>query len=268
MVLKFMTAALLAILSVAKAAACDADTDCALGERTYRIALPPGEGPFGAIVFMHGYRGTAAGEMANAAIRALVDELGVALIAPQSGDLDWLIRNAPRKGLQDDSRELAYFDALLDDVTRRYPIDPRRILAAGFSAGGMMTWTLACHRAERFAGFLPISGTFWAPIPAACPNPPVNLIQIHGTADTVVPLAGRAIADTRQGDVRDALALFAAAGGYHPVADTGLTPPGGLACEAQENDDGKRLALCLHAGGHTIAADWLRFGYEALVPPR
>jgi len=246
------------------AAACGPESDCVLGDRTYRIALPDGEGPFGAIVFMHGYRGTAAGVMRNEGLREVARELGVALVAPKSGGEDWLIRNAPRKGFGDDSRELVFFDALLDDLAARFPVDPGRILATGFSAGGMMTWTLACHRGERFAAFMPIAGTFWAPIPRTCPGAPVEVLHIHGTQDTVVPIAGRPIADTRQGDVREAVAMFREAGGYAP-AEGGLDAPETLSCEVAQAAGGERLALCLHGGGHSVSAQWLRFGYAALV---
>ncbi|MEM0906233.1 MAG: PHB depolymerase family esterase [Pseudomonadota bacterium] len=240
------------------------DTDCTIGDRSYRIALPSGDGPHPAILYLHGYRGSAAGVMNNAAYKDMANAMGVALIAPKSGGEDWLIRNAPRKGFDNDELELSYFDALMDDVTTRHGIDPARVLVTGFSAGGMMVWTLACHRGERFAGFLPVAGTFWDPLPEACPNPPVDLIHIHGTADQVVPPQGRPIADTKQGDVFSALSLFQAAGGYEPT-DEGIGAPKDFTCKGALAPEGSRLYLCLHEGGHSISADWLRFGFETLV---
>lgn len=261
-------AASLALSAPAPALACGPDTDCAVGDRTYRIALPDGEGPFGALVYMHGYRGSAAGTMSNAALRAVARDLGVALIAAKSGGEDWLIRNAPRKDFEDDTRELAYFDALLDDAAARFPLDRSRMLATGFSAGGMMTWTLACHRAESFAAFAPIAGTFWAPIPERCPNPPVDLVHINGTSDSIVPIEGRPIADTRQGNSREAMAMFVSDGGYDalaPVEDGGGV---GLACEAADGPQNATLMFCTHPGGHSIQAEWVRFAWETLMPQR
>lgn len=253
--------AVLAIASAAPAAACGPDTDCMLGERSYRIALPAGPGPYGAIVFKHGYRGSAAGEMANAAMREMAADLGVALVAPKSGGEDWLLANAPRRALTDDALELAFFDALLADITTRYPIDPARIVAAGFSAGGMMTWTLACHRPDRFAAFVPVAGTFWAPVPEACADGRPTLIHIHGTDDTVVPLEGRAIADTRQGRVDDALTLFRAKG-YGETME--VESPEGLACTG-EGGEAAELVFCTHAGGHGFAAGWIGWAYRRAV---
>ncbi|WMS44066.1 prolyl oligopeptidase family serine peptidase [Acuticoccus sp. MNP-M23] len=256
-------AAALALLAPS-AMACGPDTDCVIGKRTYRIAVPEGDGPFGAIVYSHGYRGNAAGVMNNGAMRKMAQDLGVALIATKSGGEDWLIRNAPQQGFTDDHRELDYFDAVLADVTARFPIDADRLLATGFSAGGMMTWTLACHRADRFRGFLPVSGTFWAPVPRDCAFGDVNLIHIHGTADPVVPMAGRAIADVRQGDVKTALAALGTAGAYDRELPP-LDPPEDLSCEGAAAENGDILALCLHAGGHMVKPSWIGWGYRSLV---
>ncbi|WP_211100072.1 alpha/beta hydrolase family esterase [Acuticoccus kandeliae] len=259
-------AALLAY--VPAASACGPDTDCTIGDRTYRIAVPEGEGPFGAILFMHGYRGTAEGVMKHKELREVAAERGLALVAAKSGGEDWLIRNAPRKGLTDDAAELAYFDALLDALVTEHEIDPDRILATGFSAGGMMTWTLACRRPDRFKAFLPMSGTFWAPLPDDCTPEPVDLVHIHGTADTVVPIAGRAIADTSQGDVRDAIALFGTAGGYDRPPLRRVPPTDlGLACTGAAREDGKALLYCLHDGGHMFRPEWVAWAADTFLAP-
>lgn len=59
----------MALACVAPAAfACGPDTNCQLGDRHYRIAMPEGHDGvthFGAIVFAHGYRGSARGAMRN-----------------------------------------------------------------------------------------------------------------------------------------------------------------------------------------------------------
>lgn len=257
-----LTLAMAAALIPGAALACGPDTDCMIGDRTYRIALPEGEGPFGAIVYMHGWRGTANGVMQNAGLREMANALGVALVAPKSGGEDWLIRNAPRKGFETDVRETAYFEALIDEITERYPIDGERLLATGFSAGGMMTWTLACRMADRFKGFLPVAGTFWGPLPDDCAYGDAPLIHVHGTSDTVVPLNGRPIADTFQGEVPEALDGLRArgAGSVEP-----LSPPEPLDCDGASAPDGAFQALCLHEGGHVIRPEWVEFGYRTLV---
>ena len=234
------------------AGACGRATDCLLGERTYRIVLPTARDtaePLGAIVFAHGYRGSAEGTMRNAALVGLADALDLAIVAADANDVDWQLPGAPSFPGADGVAALAYFDALRQDLVDRFGVDSERIAAAGFSAGGMMVWHLACHRGDDFAGFVPLSGTFWAPQPATCPTTAVDLIHYHGTEDPVVPFAGRAINASRQGNVDDAIALFAVSGGYRPVVGA---PAPGLDCELALNTEGQRLELCLFAGGHSF----------------
>ena len=110
-----------------------------------------------------------------------------------------------------------------------------------------MTWTVACARGDAFAGYIPIAGVFWAPEPESCRASPAPVIHIHGTSDKIVPLEGRPIDQTRQGDVHKTLAMYARHGGFGPSA---ATRRGALACEERRNADGMRLDLCLHDGGH------------------
>ena len=187
--------------------------------------------------------------MRTKARTALAAELGVAFIAARAGGPDWNIPGAPNHHALEGIDELAYFDALIEDVTARFAIDRARLVASGFSSGAMMVWHLACYRGATFAGFVPMSGTFWAPVPETCPSGPVNLIHYHGTEDPMVPLTGRPIENARQGNVFEAIELIARSGSYRPV-ETGQTPE--LQCARQVADDGKLLELCLFPGKHQL----------------
>jgi polyhydroxybutyrate depolymerase len=252
-----ISALALAAIAAPGAQACGRETDCVIGERTYRIALPEGHDgvtPIGAIVFTHGFRGTANGVMRNKALTGLADKPGVALIAAQAAGPEWIIPGIPSHDIREGIDELAYFDALIEDVTARFAIDRTRLVASGFSSGAMMVWHLACYRAASFKGFVPMSGTFWEPVPETCPAGPVNLIHYHGREDPVVPLTGRQVKDAHQGSVSEAIAVIAQTGGYRPV-ETGETE--GLACSRQVADGGKLLELCLFTGKHQLKASHL-----------
>ncbi|WP_299967774.1 prolyl oligopeptidase family serine peptidase [uncultured Roseobacter sp.] len=252
----------LMICAAGSALACGPDTDCVLGDRHYRIALPEGlDGatPVPALVFAHGYRGSAAAVMRNGSLRRMASDMGIALIAAKSGDEDWIIPNAPRHPDTDGSVEFDYFAAVLEDATSRFAIDPDRIVATGFSAGGMMVWNLACSMSDRFAGFIPISGTFWLTPPDNCTGPVTSIIHIHGTTDGVVPLDGRPIGPTHQGKVSEAMALYREYGAFEPEAQT---RHGELSCTEEAGAQGNRLALCLFEGGHSFRTEFLRFGWE------
>lgn len=250
------------------AEACGRDSDCVIGSRSYRIVLPPDHDtgtPIGAIIFTHGYRGTADRVTRNKNLTALAKDLGVAVVAAQASGPEWNLPGVPSADAQDGVDELAYFDALAADLAGRFGVDQARTLVAGFSSGAMMVWHLACYRGNAYAGFVPMSGTFWEPLPESCPAGPVNLIHYHGTEDPVVPLAGRQIKDGRQGNVYEAINLMARAGGYRPVE---AAPEAGLACSRQENGGGQRLELCLFSGKHQmnvahIGRAWRIFGGDS-----
>lgn len=250
-------------LAAQTVSACGADSDCMIGERSYRIYVPPpvaaGPAPHGAIFFAHGYKGSAAGVMRNVALRALADELGIALIAMKSAGDDWALPHAPNVGATPLHDEMAYVDAVIADVTRRWSIDPGDIMASGFSAGGMMTWTMACRRAASFIGFVPIAGTFWDPVPDSCESGPASVLHFHGTQDRVVPLDGRPIADTHQGSVLQTLDMYSALGAFGPAAATEL---GGADCEMYRNTSNQTLALCLYEAGHSLRLEHLRAAWH------
>ena len=247
------------------ALACGPDTDCRLGDRHYRIALPEGEDantPVGAVVFAHGYRGTAAAVMKNKGLRRVLSDMGLALIALKSADDDWVIPFAPRHMDADGSEEFNYVEAVLKDAAARFAIDENRIMAAGFSAGGMMVWNLACTMPEKFAGFAAISGTFWAKPPDHCATPAASLVHIHGDSDPIVPLSGRAILETRQGDVGEALEMYETLGEFSP---SGKITVKDLTCQLERNAKGDILDFCLHPGGHSFKSAYVKFAWERLV---
>ncbi len=263
-----ITALFFLLLLPFPALACGPDSDCTVGDRTYRLYVPDTGGePMGALVFAHGYRGSAAAEMRNKALITMADDLGIAVVALKSAGEDWALAHTPQAPDRDEVLEYDYVSAVLDDVRARADIDGSRIVMAGFSAGGMMTWTIACAMPEQFRGFVPMSGTFWAPMPDACPAPPANLVHIHGTADTTVPLTGRPIGPTSQGDVGTVLAMYAAQGGFQARGET--PAPDGMTCRMAENPGGKILDFCTFDGGHGFSVARLRYGIELVLaaPP-
>jgi len=263
-------AVFLSLAAANPARACGPDTDCVIGERTYRIRMPEGHDgktPVGAIFHMHGYRGSAAAVMNNRALERAVSNLGLALVAPKSFGEDWAIRGSPSGK---PPAEMDYFDALMVDVTTRFPIDINRTMATGFSAGGMMVWNLICRRSRMFTAFAPIAGTFWEPVPEICPSPTANVIHTHGMSDRVVPMSGRPIGNTRQGDVKAVIdgyvkrRGFSQNGSYNVVALE-------MRCEQWNSESGQTLELCTHPRGHDMRRDylqhaWRRFERLGVIP--
>ena len=255
----------LLLLLATPAIACGPDTDCKVADRSYRIAMPDGwdgTSKVPALVWSHGYRGSAAGVMRNGSIRRMLSDAGFALIAAQGVNGTWDLPYGPRTFDSDGAAEFTYFDAVIADATQNHHIDPDRIVASGFSAGGMMVWNLACTHPENFAGFVPISGTFWLMPPPACEGPAESIVHIHGTQDRTVPLDGRRIRETKQGQVATALLVYERFGEFGEKAPYDA---GTLACETRSNAQGEILDLCLFDGGHSFRTEFLKHGLDRLT---
>ena len=84
-------------------------------------------------------------------------------------------------------RDVAFFDALLEDVAQRFCIDPDRITLSGYSNGGAFANLVACLRPDAIAGIAPVSSA-GPPERLACGAPVPVLVQ-HGRDDDVIPLA-------------------------------------------------------------------------------
>jgi polyhydroxybutyrate depolymerase len=252
----------LMFLAPMAALACGADTDCDVETGTYRIAMPEGAtGPIGAIIFAHGYQGSASGTMKNKGLIQVATDRGLAFIALDASGDDWALPNAPSEST-DGRDEMAYLDAVVADAVTRFGIDRQNIVISGFSAGGMFTWNAICDRGDAFAGYIPYSGTFWKGPPTGCAAGNQNIVHVHGDADRTVPLEGRTIGDTRQGSVPETLAMYRADKGF-TGAEAMTTAD--MTCERATASDGKHLDFCLFPGDHDFRAVRLAAAYDLLM---
>ncbi len=246
------------------AQACGVNSQCRIDDRHYYIAMPDGHDgvtKIPALIFAHGYQGSALGIIRNPRLRKVTNDLGIAFIAVKSQGQSWSTMNSPSGNAQSEAVELAYFDAVKKDVTSRFSIDPAKIVMSGASTGGMVTWTLACERSDAFAAFIPMSGTFWAPVPRSCKGRVANIIHFHGDEDRTVPLNGRPIAGTHQGSIPEALAMYRSYGEFGPIQPTNLD---GLRCENSANAARNIVNFCLYDGGHSFRSNNVAVAWRML----
>lgn len=84
--------------------------------------------------------------------------------------------------------DVAFLSRVIDDIQATSSIDSARVFAVGFSAGAMMAHKLGCDLAGRIAGVGSVAG---AMVLDQCrPSQPVSVMEIHGTADGLVPYEG------------------------------------------------------------------------------
>ncbi|WOF72577.1 polyhydroxybutyrate depolymerase [Parvibaculaceae bacterium PLY_AMNH_Bact1] len=199
--------------------------------------------------------------MRNASMRAMSDRLNIALIAANGLRGGWSFPGAPART----RNELEYVEEVLEDVQVRFNVPKSRILASGFSLGASMVWSLSCYMGDKFAGFAPVAGTFWNPLPETCPSGPPNLIHYHGRKDGTFPLAGRAIAGGlyHQGNTHESFDLWHSQGQCE-TEEPLITESGIFQCERRSGCGSSVLELCLHEGGHVYRAAWIERSWGIL----
>lgn len=137
------------------------------------------------ILFLHGY-----GESGDQV--AAVLKHGIPKIAAQQPDFPFIVI-APQCPWHTWWPEVAdSLDALLDQVTATYAVDPTRVYLTGLSMGGYGAWYLGSTRPQRFAAVAPIcGGGYWFHgFPQqVCGLKDTPVWAFHGANDPVVPLA-------------------------------------------------------------------------------
>jgi polyhydroxybutyrate depolymerase len=85
--------------------------------------------------------------------------------------------------------DVAFIHLLIDNLAKRYAVDPGRIYAAGIGNGGMMAYRLAYEMYEKIAAAGSVAGDLEA-IGSESPKRPVPIIHFHGMKDEKVPYNG------------------------------------------------------------------------------
>jgi predicted peptidase len=83
--------------------------------------------------------------------------------------------------------ELIALSALVDEIEKKYKVDPDRIYVTGLSMGGFGTWALAGYSPRRFAAIVPICGGGESLVGRMLLRR-MPVWAFHGAKDPVVPL--------------------------------------------------------------------------------
>lgn len=154
-------------------------------QRQYMLFVPAGRlhTPLPLIIVFHGGHSTPQ-EIANVSRMHERGQFVVAYPAAAGTDHRW----NDGSGEGDD---VAFVGAMVQDIYRHVPIDPKRIFACGASNGGMFVLRLACERAEEFAGFGVVCANLpETPVYSLTPSRTVPIVFFHGTEDLLMPFRG------------------------------------------------------------------------------
>lgn len=157
--------------------------------RSYRLYVPENvqtNAPL--VVSLHGANGNQWGNMPMRT--SVADEEGFIVVYPQGRVVDFYLAHMNTTGWDasgEENEDVDFIKAIIEDVSKSYSIDHKRIYCCGFSNGGMMTYALSNTCSEIFAAFASISGfplnEFHFRHTGARPVP---FLHIHGKADDFV----------------------------------------------------------------------------------
>ena len=145
------------------------------------------------ILLLHGYTASGAQQDAYFNLSSLVDDYGFILVAPDGTEEAserrsrfWNASSSCCNFFGSDVDDVAYLTRLIDAVKADYAIDDSRIALFGHSNGGFMSYRMAHDRSGIISAIASLAGADQG----GSPTNPVHVLQIHGTADTVIAYDG------------------------------------------------------------------------------
>ncbi|MBN2647637.1 MAG: hypothetical protein JXR44_07625 [Thiotrichales bacterium] len=181
------------LVSAAAQAASDLQT-IQIGQETryYRLHLPKPM-PTNALALVlnfHGLGSSAEEQETLSAFSTLADQQGFIVVYPQARPTRFGISHWHTKPDEDWHAELSFTQELLQRLQQTYRIDAQRIYLTGLSNGAGMANLLAIQMGERIAALATVAGAFYN-LDAWQARSPLPVLAVHGTADKIVPFAGR-----------------------------------------------------------------------------
>jgi polyhydroxybutyrate depolymerase len=173
-------------------------------ERRYLLHVPTGydgKNPVPVVIMFHGGGGTSRGAMRETGWAQKADKEGFLAVFPNATPPDptqpsrfktngqiWNDGSGRFHAGQKNIPDVAFINAMIDDLITRFNVDRRRIYATGFSNGASMTFRVGVELSARIAAIAPFAGALWIKQPKL--DRPVSLYYITGDADPLNPFEG------------------------------------------------------------------------------
>ena len=147
------------------------------------------------VLMLHGYAESALFIDGWFHFGSTVDDLGFLLAMPEgtadaTGMRFWNASETCCDLYGSGVNDVAYLQAVIDDMAFKFNVDPARIYVVGHSNGAFMAHRLACESADRIAAIVAVSGAAFKDIGKCKASQPVAILQVHGTLDAVISYLG------------------------------------------------------------------------------
>lgn len=203
-------------------------------ERSYYVIPAETDEPAPLFISFHGHSGTGEGDVPTFQLPNYTKGQAV-LVYPQGVSQTWYDGGIGWDTRTNDSADVDFVKALIEETAANHCIDRSRIFAVGFSWGGWMATQVGCALGDQIRAVVSVAGGG----PAGACQGPVSAFIMHGTADEAEPIAAGY-------DSRDKFIALNQCG-------TGTTPAGTGACVAYQGCV-KPTWWWKHDSGHTFPA--------------
>ncbi len=165
-------------------------------ERRYLLHVPPdlrAGASVPLVLVLHGAGGRPEDIAIGSGWNAMADERGMVVAYPEGEDESWNAGACCGIAVTDDHDDVGFLEALIEHLSGFAQVDPERVIVVGHSNGGMMAYRLACDPDSGLFGAASVAGTNMA---GCQPARPLSFMEIHGTADRVVPYEGASTSES------------------------------------------------------------------------
>jgi polyhydroxybutyrate depolymerase len=143
------------------------------------------------ILVYHGAGGTMASTVAETNFEQVANQQGDNVVFLQGFSDTWNEGAGHTPAEQAHVDDVAFTSAVLNELTGLVDYNPKKVAATGISNGALMVEDLGCHLSSRISLIVPVEGEIPIAVSSICAvSRPMNVYEIHGTADPNIPYGG------------------------------------------------------------------------------
>ena len=156
--------------------------------RSYIVHVPrlSPSGPRAVVLNFHGGGGHAANQQSYSRMDATADREGFLAVYPNGTGhfgtrlLTWNAGTCCGSAQKENVDDVGFARVVIEDLSRRIPVNRSRIYATGLSNGAMMAYRLAVEASDLVAAIAPVAGS---QVIAFHPAQPLPIMHIHSVDD-------------------------------------------------------------------------------------
>lgn len=163
--------------------------------RTYLLYVPPGatpRHPLPLVLVYHGALDTASHTTQETDLLSIAEHShNMIVVFPQGYQDTWNEGAGHTPAEQAGINDVAFTALILRRIESHYAVNRRVVVATGLSNGALLTELLGCRLARSLTLTAPVEGQLPTSVSGGCrPAAPINVYEVHGTADTTIPYGG------------------------------------------------------------------------------